>query len=310
MPEPLPDNQKSGGLVYDIQRFSLHDGPGIRTIVFMKGCPLKCLWCSNPESQKPHREILFNALKCIDCGTCRDVCPQNAIRDDKDGYRIDSDVCDACGKCCDACPTQALRWSGTLMSVAEVLAEIEKDRAFYDTSGGGVTFSGGEPLGQFQFLKGLLAACRSAGIHTAVETCGFCSRDTMEGIVPFTDIFLFDLKHTDPLEHKKLTGRDNRQILENLENLCRKGAAVILRMPVVPGLNDSDANLNETAALMKRLKIDEIHLLPYHNCGENKYRMLGCGYALKDLPVPSEKDIEPLKSWFETQGLKVTIGGE
>ena len=298
------------GRVFDIQKFSLHDGPGIRTIVFLKGCPLACVWCSNPESQKTTREIMFNAGKCIDCGTCQEVCPQHAIEASNSIDRVNRDLCDACGRCADACPTQALRLSGRQMSVAAVLTEIEKDRAFYLSSGGGVTVSGGEPLHQPQFLKHLLMECKSRGLHTAVETCGFVNWDCLEQILPHTDLFLYDVKHMDPIAHKKLTGYDNRLVLENLERLCRQGADVILRMPIVPGLNDSTDNLNATAERMIRLNLTEIHLLPYHNYGESKYGMLGDDYPLKDLEAVSEKDLEGPKQLFEGYGLKVNIGGE
>ena len=298
------------GRVFDIQKFSLHDGPGIRTIVFLKGCPLACVWCANPESQKTAPEIMFNAAKCIDCGTCREVCPQHAIEASKSMDRVNRDLCDACGRCADACPTQALQLSGRQMSVAAVLTEIEKDRAFYLSSGGGVTFSGGEPLHQPRFLKHLLLACKSRGLHTVVETCGFVNWDSLEQILPFTDLFLYDIKHMDPAAHAKLTGYDNRLVLENLEALCGRGAAVILRMPVVPGVNDSTANLNAVAERMLRLGLTEIHLLPYHNYGESKYGMLGSDCPFKDLDAMSEKDLEECKQLFEGYGLTVNIGGE
>ncbi len=306
----IPEVQTIGGSVFDIQRFSLHDGPGIRTLVFLKGCPLRCTWCSNPESQKFLREIMFNASKCIDCGTCSEICPQNAIRKNRSFHRIDRELCDTCGNCCEECPTQALQWSGKHMSVAEVLAEIEKDREFYENSGGGVTFSGGEPLSQPEFLKNLLIECHSHGIHTAVETCGFCRWEYLQDIIPFTDLFLYDLKHMDPVEHKKLTGYDNARVLENLEWLCKETANIIIRMPIVPRLNDSESNLTAAAKLMDRLNIKEIHLLPYHNYGESKYDMLGSDYSLKDLNTLSEQNLEAPKRIFEKHGLKVNIGGE
>jgi pyruvate formate lyase activating enzyme len=306
----IPEGQTIGGLVFDIQRFSLHDGPGIRTLVFLKGCPLKCIWCSNPESQKFPREIMFNASKCIDCGTCSEICPQKAIRKNNTTHRLDRNLCDACGNCCEECPTQALQWSGKYMSVAEVLAEIEKDREFYENSGGGVTFSGGEPVSQPEFLKNLLIECKAHGVHTATETCGFCQWEDLQNIMPFTDLFLYDLKHMDPVEHERLTGHDNKRVLENLEWLRKEGADIIIRMPIVPGLNDSGSNLTATAELMDRLKLKEIHLLPYHNYGESKYEMLGDDYSLKDLKTVSEQDLEAPKRLFEQYGLIVNIGGE
>lgn len=298
------------GIVFDIQRFSLHDGPGIRTIVFLKGCPLKCIWCSNPESQKFSQEIMFNAAKCIDCGTCEDVCPQGAVSENNQIYRIHTQLCDLCGRCCEQCPTQALKWSGKPLRVSAVLAEIEKDRAFYESSGGGVTFSGGEPLGQPAFLKMLLTKCRSRDIHTAVETCGFVRWAYLQDILAVTDLFLYDLKHMDPAAHERITGYDNRLILENIEKLSRCGATVVVRMPVVPGLNDSEKNLNDTAELMTKLGIHEIHLLPYHNFGESKYAMLGKDYALKDADAVSDPGLETPRRLFERHGVIVNIGGE
>ena len=304
------DSKRVQGLIFDIQRFSLHDGPGIRTIVFFKGCPLKCVWCSNPESQKFPREIMFNASKCIDCGTCIDVCPQNAIKEDNQNYRVDTELCDLCGMCCDECPTQALQWSGKHLSVSEVLTEIEKDREFYESSGGGVTFSGGEPLGQPEFLKELLMACKKRGIHTAVETCGYTKWEHIEDIIPHTGLFLYDLKHMDGTEHEKMTGYDNRLILENLKKLSDTAPDIIVRVPIVPGLNDSEKNLNDTAEFMRKLNLSEIHLLPYHNYGESKYTMLGKIYDLKDLDALSEQDLTAIKQLLEQHDLNVNIGGE
>ncbi|MBW1697025.1 MAG: glycyl-radical enzyme activating protein [Deltaproteobacteria bacterium] len=304
------DDQGLRGLVFDIQRFSLHDGPGIRTIVFLKGCPLSCIWCSNPESQEFNPQILFNVSKCIDCGTCETVCEKGAIRTGDHVDRIDRNACDECGCCCEHCPTEALKWSGKQMDVSQVLAEIEKDRRFYESSGGGVTFSGGEPLSQPVFLKNLLKACKLSGIHTAVETCGVTKWEFFQGILPYTQLFLYDLKHMDPLAHERFTGYDNRQVLDNLGRLCSKGANIIIRMPVIPGLNDSESNITATADLMVRLGIQEIHLLPYHNYGESKYSMLGLEYALKDLVPVSEQDLQAQRLLFEAHGINVNIGGE
>ena len=253
---------------------------------------------------------MFNASICMDCGTCRSLCPQNAIRENKNTPRINRHRCDECGSCTEACPTRALQLSGKSMSVSAVLGEIEKDRKFYESSGGGVTFSGGEPLGQPEFLKHLLMACKSRGIHTVLETCGVGRWEYLENILSDTDLFLYDIKQMDPVKHEKLTGYDNRSVLENLEKLCSNGANLIIRMPVVPGLNDSKKNLTATAELMIRLAIAEIHLLPYHNYGENKYLMLGNDYALTDLEPVLEKNLDVQKHLFERYGIRVVIGGE
>jgi pyruvate formate lyase activating enzyme len=298
------------GNVFDIQKFSLHDGPGIRTIVFLKGCPLACLWCSNPESREITHEILFNAEKCIGCDICRRICPRDAIKSCKSADRVKRELCDGCGRCADECPTQALQSCGGKMSVAAVLAEIEKDRAFYLSSNGGVTFSGGEPLQQIQFIKSLLVECKSRGMHTAVETCGHVNGNDLEQVLPYTDLFLYDVKHMDSTAHRKITGYDNRLMLENLEMLCRRGADVIPRMPVIAGLNDSAENLGATAREMNRLGLTEIHLLPYHNYGEGKYAMLGIEYPLANLDAMTAKDLEGPRLLLESYGLKVNIGGE
>ena len=304
------DGHDLEGTVFDIQRFSLHDGPGIRTIVFLKGCPLRCRWCSNPESQKPSREIMYNAAKCIRCGTCREVCPKGAISDRNPQYPIVTELCDWCGLCCEQCPTEALKWSGRLMRVSEALAAIENDREFYDSSGGGVTFSGGEPLHQPAFLRDLLAASHSKGIHNVVETSGFATWECFKEIITHTDLFLYDLKHMDPAVHKKMVGCDNRLILDNLEKLIHSGANVIIRMPVIPHINDTEENINATAEFMTGRNIHEIHLLPYHNFGESKYTRLGREYPLRNIDNLSAHDIEPARHLFERHGLVVNIGGE
>lgn len=298
------------GWVSDIQRFSLHDGPGIRTIVFLKGCPLNCSWCSNPESKQPEPEVMFHAVKCIRCGTCVEVCPKNAITLKASTLVVNREQCDGCGRCAEECPTGALKMSGELMSIGAVIEEIEKDRGFYRSSGGGLTVSGGEPLSQPRFLQNLLSESKARGIHTAVETSGHAPWEEIESIIPFTDLFLFDLKHIDPGEHTDLSGYDNQLILENLELICKKGAQVIPRMPVIPGINDASENLDATAGVITNLGLKEIHLLPYHLYGTGKYTMLGIEYPLAELEGMSEEALEPAKAVFESQGLTVSIGGE
>ena len=231
-------------MVFNIQRYSIHDGPGIRTTAFLKGCPLACAWCHNPESLRPMPEVVFRAERCLKCGWCVKACPRAAISLDSSGWRRDASRCDGCGACATVCPSEAVEVIGRRMTVAEVLAEVEKDRIFYSESGGGITVSGGEPLAQPDFLAGLLSACRQKGLHTVVDTSGCAPWATFERILPDTCLFLYDLKHLDDDVHQRWTGVSNVQILDNLARLAETGAAIEVRMPVVPGVNDSDEHLD------------------------------------------------------------------
>lgn len=262
-------------IVFDIEKFAVHDGPGIRTVVFIKGCPLHCLWCHNPESQSFEPELLFDPGKCSRCGKCVSVCPQHC-HDLTDGkHSFNRTACIHCGSCADTCPAEALKAVGRKMSVDEVMAEVEKDRVFYRDSGGGVTLSGGEPLAHFAFTSALLKASKEAGIHTAVETSGFAPWERIRELLPLVDLWLWDVKAV-PEKHEELTGVPIQPILENLKKLDQAGASVILRCPLVPGINDEDAALHHIAGLANTLEnVQRIDLEPYHPMGEGKSRNLG-----------------------------------
>ena len=261
--------------VFDIEKFAVHDGPGIRTVVFMKGCPLRCLWCHNPESQSFEPEMLFDSAKCTLCGKCVSVCPNqcHAVADGK--HRYDRTACVRCGRCSECCPAEVLKSAGRKMSVGEVMREVLKDEVFYRNSGGGITLSGGEPLAHSAFSAALLKAAKDAGIHTAVETSGFASWDCIRNLLPLVDLWLWDVKAS-PEKHEKLTGVPADAILRNLKKLDQTGASVILRCPLVPGVNDSETDLRHIAGLANDLShVLRIDLEPYHPLGEGKNRMLG-----------------------------------
>ena len=283
------------GLVFNIQKFSLHDGPGIRTIVFLKGCPLACIWCSNPEGQSAAPELTLSANRCMgfeDCDRCIAVCLENAIgRDDNGELHVDRDSCDGCGDCAYVCPPKALEVTGDWVGVDEVIRIVEEDDAFYTRSGGGLTLSGGEPLAQGAFVRALLTAARSRGIDTAIETSGLCNWKTLRDVAPLTDRIFFDLKCIDPQKHERVTGVSNRKILENFRRLRTEFPEhdVVVRTPVIPGVNDSEAEIQAIAEFVEAAGgASAYELLPYHGLGEPKYAKLGKRYRFGHLVPPSE----------------------
>jgi len=300
------------GLVFNIQKYSIHDGPGIRTLVFLKGCPLRCLWCSNPESQNPEMELNYDPAMCTSCHACVSACPTGAIKKGLTAQRgivIDRQKCNACGKCVAVCPSGALTFYGRWMSAKQVVAEVEKDMPFYRRSGGGVTLSGGEPLLQPDFAGEILAGCKHAGIHTAVETAGAVPWDKVEKVLKYTDMVLYDIKVMDPARHKAFTGISNELILENAVKIAKTGVQMLIRTPVVPCYTDDMQNLIQIAEFAAGLgRIREIHLLPYHSYGAGKYQRLGRRYVLSDVLPPDKKQMEGIKNEIEKYGLKVVIG--
>ncbi len=297
------------GTIFNLQRFAVHDGPGIRTTVFLKGCPLSCAWCHNPESQNPKPELVLRENRCIRCGACIEVCEPHAIAWQADQIVTDRAKCDDCGACVTRCVAEARELAGQEMTVARVLAEVERDLAFYDESGGGVTFSGGEPLLQRGFLLELLCACKEKEIHTAVDTCGYATWHAFDSIRPYVDLFLYDLKLMDKARHEKYTGVSNRLILENLRALTGRGHQVIIRVPVIPGLTDDDENIRQIGAFVSTLQVQRLDLLPYHNIATGKYNRLDRDYALTKVQPPPAAQMERIAEILRGQGLAVKIGG-
>jgi pyruvate formate lyase activating enzyme len=299
------------GWVFNVQRYSVHDGPGIRTTVFLKGCPLGCVWCDNPESQSDIPQIVYWQDRCMHCGTCLHVCPQAAILEKDNGWRqIDRKLCDLCGLCIEECYAGALEIVGKSRTDREILSLVEEDRLFYDESGGGMTLSGGEPLSQPGFSLSLLEGAKVRGIRTAIETSGYAPWGVWVSLLPYLDLILYDLKEVDSDRHVKFTGVENTTILENIERLAKTDIPVIVRRPVIRGYNDNFESIHALGKFVKGLRtIREIDLLPYHRLGLSKYERLGQNYILADEPTMKNEEITGLKEILLTYGLKVQIGG-
>jgi pyruvate formate lyase activating enzyme len=299
------------GRVFDIKRYSVHDGPGIRTTVFLKGCPLHCVWCHNPEGIDPAAELMRWPSRCSRCYACVAACPAKAISKDTAGaVAVDKTKCDLCGKCAEACLYDAMQVVGREMTVDDLVAEIEKDRVFYEQSGGGATFSGGDPLAQPVFLEELLGALRSRGIRTAVDISGFAPASLLERIAARADLVLYDLKIMDETKHWELTGVSNAPILENLERLAANGTEVWVRIPLMAGVNDDDKNIDGTIAFLKTLgKVKTVGLLPYHSGGTEKARRLGKESCFKAFEAPSEGRLAAIEAAFRAAGFNVQKGG-
>ena len=297
--------------LFDIKRYSINDGPGIRVTVFFKGCPLSCTWCHNPESQSYKTEKLYNKNKCIGCSSCVEICPEKALALTAEGIQTDFTKCTLCGKCAEVCPTNSMEMSGRNYSEEEVMAAILKEIPIMDSSAGGVTFSGGEPLAYPKELKKLLVKCGAEGIHRAVDTSGYAKRAVIEYILPHTDLFLYDLKHLDTDIHRKWVGVDNAIILENLDFIAASDKAYHVRIPLIEGVNTTDENISATIGFLKSLKRapDRVGLLPYHNIAANKYEKLGRVYEDKGLSEPSkERQLEILNTFIDN-GFDAVIGG-
>lgn len=284
------------GLIFDIQRFCIHDGPGIRTTVFMKACPMRCIWCHNPESISWQPLLSYTSALCIGCGACARVCPRTAHTVDDHGHVFDRNRCIVCGACVEECPSGALHMAGYETTVAEVLQEAIRDKPFYDNSGGGVTLSGGEPLMQIDFTEAFLMAAGEEGLHRCVDTCGHAAPARLLRIVPHTDLFLYDIKETNPELHRQWTGVDSRTVLDNLRLLHAQGARIRLRCPIVPGYNDRENHFAELAALCRELPdIEGIEIIPYHDYGVSKLKRFGLAAEGRASAAPP--DLATVAAW-------------
>ncbi|MGQ9611156.1 MAG: glycyl-radical enzyme activating protein [bacterium] len=289
------------GTIFDIKRFAVHDGPGIRTTVFFKGCPLRCLWCHNPESMKIQRQIVFFENKCIGCGECFKRCPNSAIEATPEGRKYYREKCTLCGTCVEHCYAEATVMQGKIASVEEVIEEVKKDMPFYKNSGGGITLSGGEPTMQPEFCIAVLQESKKAGMHTALDTSGYVKFDILKEILKYVDLVLYDLKVIDPQKHKEYTGVTNEIIISNLKEIDKMNIPVEIRIPTIPGYNDFEDNLLATCELINGLQnVERIKMLPYHRLGEGKYTRLDMEYKLKGLETPSKARMEQIISFMKS----------
>ena len=297
------------GLIFDIKRYSIHDGPGLRTTVFFKGCPLRCIWCHNPESQKTTQEIMHYEDKCILCLNCKHVCKFDAIEVKNNTISINTKKCTLCGDCTENCPTTALKMVGKYYNVDELVKEILKDRNFFE-DGGGVTISGGEPFLQHEFLIELLKTLKEENIHIALDTTGFTEEKKLIETVKYIDLYLYDIKHMDSEKHKSYTGVGNERILKNLKSLDKHSGKIAVRLPIIPSINDDKENIKRTIEFIKTLRnIISVDLLPYHSMMVDKYKRLNMPFFASHIKEPTNEEMEKLKEIFEKEGFKVNIGG-
>ncbi|UCC98118.1 MAG: glycyl-radical enzyme activating protein [Phycisphaerales bacterium] len=298
------------GCVFDIKKYAIHDGPGIRTTLFFKGCPLRCRWCHNPESWRPDPEVGFRRGRCLRCGRCVEACPEQATCfTAENGPVTDSDQCQLCGACVAVCLSGAKEIIGAEMTVSQVITELEKDLIFYDESGGGVTFSGGEPLMQPQFLLALLSQCRARKIHTAIDTTCYAEAGVVLRVAEQSDLFLCDLKHMNATIHEHFTGVDNSLILSNIRQLLEAGAEVVIRVPIVPSFNDDPVNIGKTADFAASLAVRSIDILPYNRGGKEKAGRLASDFEPMEAETPDDEKMKAIADTFKKRGLEVKIGG-
>lgn len=305
------ERRENTGIAFNIQRFSIHDGPGIRTTVFMKGCPLRCRWCSNVESMNPKPELGIIRSSCNNCGKCLKICPEGAISFDDDSViQFDRNRCTACGECVAVCFPDALTIYGKQITADDVFKEVIKDRAFYEGSGGGVTVSGGEPLYQADFVTALFRRCREADIDTCLYTCGYAATDKLKKVLAYTDRVLYDLKHMDAGCHQQFTSVANDLILNNAKIVAESGTPITIRIPLIKDVNDTTRNIMETSRFVRMLgKSVAVELLPYHRLGIGKYKTLDKPYPGEDLQTPSSEEIEVTKKMFQEYSLPCNVGG-
>lgn len=299
------------GVIFNIQRYSVQDGPGIRTTIFLKGCPMRCPWCSNPESWKGYPELGHVDTLCDGCGRCVTVCPKQAIAVVNGKVQVNRVLCNNCGECVPVCPLDALKIFGREMTVDEVMEEVRRDQLFYRNSEGGVTISGGEVLAQADFSAEVFRRCVDAGIHTAIESCGYAPRRQLDKILPYLDLALYDIKHMDSQVHKKFTGTPNERILENARHMAARGIPLIVRVPVIPGFNDDEANISATCQFAASMNgsVRQIDLLPYHRFGMGKWAMLDRTYPIPDIRPPEKERVEKLQAIIYEFGFECSVGG-
>jgi pyruvate formate lyase activating enzyme len=297
------------GFIFNIERYSTQDGPGIRTTVFLKGCPLHCLWCHNPESQSNKKEITINAIRCIACGKCFGVCVNGAVISENDQFIFLREKCTACGRCIEVCFSTAREMIGREITTRELLEILERDLIFYDDSGGGITFSGGEPLLQSEFIMEMLIECKKRKIHTAVDTSGFIKQDILLRAAGYTDLFLYDLKIMNDQKHFEYTGVSNNIILDNLKKLSQIHHNIIIRFPVIPGINNDENEIKSIADFLNYTGIKQINILPYHRIGIDKYKRIDKSYKLPHIETPSGDELEKIANYFLKRNINVKVGG-
>ncbi|MGX7012890.1 choline TMA-lyase-activating enzyme [Vagococcus silagei] len=300
-------------MVFNVQKYSLYDGPGVRTIVFFKGCPLRCTWCANPEGLHKKYEVMYQRSICTDCRACVDVCPMGIHFMDENGvHQVDREkICNGCRKCVEVCPMNALNITGEIKSISELMEVIHEDDAFYEMSGGGVTLSGGECTAQPEAAVAILKACKNDGIHTAIETCGHTRSKWLPKIAEYCDLFLYDLKHMDPVRHNELTGISNERILKNLQELLETGHKIQIRMPMLKGINSSREEIQAIVDFLLPYKdypnFFGIDLLPYHKLGVNKYGQLGMEYPVSGDPSLNKEELDQIESWISEYDFPVRV---
>ncbi len=294
------------GVIFDIKRYSINDGPGIRTTVFLKGCPLRCVWCHNPEGQNPDLELIYRKSRCIGCLECVKNCPEGALSPVDNRISLNRKECVLCGDCWETCQSEALSVVGKEVTCEETVKEVIEDLVFYEESGGGVTFSGGEPFLQADFLCALSRECKTQGINVAVDTCGCVPFEAFNKLLDGVDLFLYDIKLIDAEKHKRYSGASNQEILENLRRLAENGSNVRVRLPIIPSINDDDENIERTASFLASLSsVRYVDLLPYHRAGIEKYRSLGRSYMLAKIRPPPKERMKWIKEKLEAYGLRV-----
>lgn len=299
------------GLIFDIKKFAINDGPGIRLTVFFKGCNLQCKWCHNPESMSPKVQKMYNAKKCIGTLSCIEICPNEALKMTSEGIVTDYNVCNLCGKCAEVCPTKAFEMLGSAIPISELMKKIDNEAIFFDQSGGGVTFSGGEPLMHSDYLLAALKECGKRMYHRVVDTTAFSKLETVLEVAKHTELFLIDLKVMNSEKHKEFTGVGNEKILSNIVELAKTNCEIIFRIPLIKGVNTSKENIMRTALFINSLKGNRsvVNLLPYHNISENKHLKLGNSTNFMTFEVPTSIEIKEIISIFKKQGINATIGG-